>query len=208
LWWLHLDAPASVVRRLEAVLAPDERARADRFRAEHDRRRFVLRRAALREILGRRLGVAASELRFAHGPHGKPALPGVTFNLSHSGDVGVCAVADAREVGVDVERIRTDLDVQPLAERFFTAAERAALREAPSSAFFALWTLKEAVLKAWGTGLSVPPESVDVSGALAGEAPVNGRWTVRALAGRDGVAAGLALEGAALDAGWRAWSPG
>jgi 4'-phosphopantetheinyl transferase len=97
--------------------------------------------------------------------HGKPALveDGVTradlrFNLSHSGDYCVCAVALGREVGIDVEAVRPDVECLQLADRFFTKREWEDLRTTPEQRryerFFRYWTCKEACLKAQGIGIS------------------------------------------------------
>ena len=104
---------------LRSGLSSDELARAARFHFERDRTRFSVARAALREILAHYLGASPDEIAFVYGGHGKPALApphgDLRFNLSHSHDVALCAVARGREVGVDVERIREldDLEENP-----------------------------------------------------------------------------------------------
>jgi 4'-phosphopantetheinyl transferase len=148
----------------EASLSPDERARAARLAAGDVRRRFVASRAALRDILAAYVGASPAGLRFRYGPHGKPALAPplewLHFNLAHSQDLAVVAVA-RRPVGVDVERVRPLADGPlALAARTFAPGEVAALRAAPQSQqldeFFRYWTCKEAYVKARGAGLSLP----------------------------------------------------
>jgi 4'-phosphopantetheinyl transferase len=150
----------------QAALSDEEQARAARFLLERDRRRFVASHAALRRILTRYLGPVAP--RFADGPHGKPFLDGAAlrFNLSHSGELALVAVADGREVGVDVEAVR-ELDLAGMARVSFSPRERAALFALPPDerlpAFFRCWTRKEAHLKATGFGLALPLDGFDVS---------------------------------------------
>lgn len=178
LWCASLDLPELAQQSLAALLSAEERSRARTFRFERDRQRWIARRGLLRRLLGRYLGVDPAELRFVYGPRGKPALaaPAVlAFNLSHSGGLALYAVSAASSIrlGVDVELIRSDLAHLPLAKRYFSPAEQAALQALPKSqqlaAFFRCWTRKEAFVKALGEGLSVPLDSFDVS-LSAGEA--------------------------------------
>ena len=107
----------------EALLSADERERAARLTRPEP---WIVARAALRTVLGARLGVPAAEVEFAAGPHGKPELPGarLRFNLSHSGERALIALADGVEVGVDVERTARS---SRAVERTLTDGERAAL---------------------------------------------------------------------------------
>lgn len=158
-----LEVPASEERRLLALLAPDERARSERFRFARDRRRFVVRRARLRETLARVTGTRPARLRFVTGPFGKPELlGGPPFSLSHSNERWLLAVGD-RPLGVDCEWIDPDLDWRPIARSLFRADECAALEYAGASGFFACWARKEAFVKALGHGLSYPLDAFAVS---------------------------------------------
>jgi 4'-phosphopantetheinyl transferase len=196
---------------LLATLSPDERARADRFHFDRDRAHFIAGRGFLRAILGAYLDVAPRALVFDYSPHGKPRLAtgagGLRFNLSHSHDLALCAVALDRELGVDVEYIQPRLE-EGIAERFFSRREVAALRslpaEAQSAAFFACWTRKEAYVKAHGQGLSLRLDRFDVSLAPGEPAallrteddPAEAmRWSLRELVPGPGYAGALAAEG-------------
>ena len=155
---------------LERTLSPDERKRGRRFVSAEDGRRFVAARAALRCVLARYAGEPPERLGFSYGPRGKPALASggaLRFNLAHSGSLALVAVALGREVGIDVERVRANLEFERLSERFFSEAERTVffgLREdLRRRAFFRCWVLKEAYLKARGDGLALPLDSFDVS---------------------------------------------
>jgi 4'-phosphopantetheinyl transferase len=160
-------------RPLAAMLCADERERAARFFFERDRRRYIVARARLRQLLGARLGVPPEALEFAYGEHGKPALaPGrgqrdLRFNLAHHEDVVMYAFAEGAEVGVDVEAVRELDDADEMARRCFSRAEYRAYRDlaGPERAqgFFNCWTRKEAFIKALGDGLTYPLDRFDVS---------------------------------------------
>ena len=157
-----------------AVLSAGEVARARRFFAEHHRRRYVIAHAVLRRVLATYAGVSASMLQFTAGEFGKPALnaasaPGLLeFNLSHSAERALVAVS-RRAVGVDVEQWDVEVEHINLAERFFSPAERAALRQLTTSpeqvvaGFFAAWSRKEAYLKASGHGITRGLHHFDVT---------------------------------------------
>jgi 4'-phosphopantetheinyl transferase len=152
-----------------AVLSAEEVARAARFVHAADADAYRAAHVRMRQILGRVTGADPAALVFTISPWGKPALPGgPPFNLSHSGGWAALAVAPV-DVGVDIEAHRA---VEPaVAERFFSAAERAALASetgaAWTGAFFRCWTRKEAFVKAQGQGLSLPLDSFDVTFGVA-----------------------------------------
>jgi 4'-phosphopantetheinyl transferase len=169
-WQVPLDRSAEEVTRFQARLAADELARADRFYFERDRRRYIVTRGALRTILGRYLDRGPESLHFAYAAKGKPYLPDVPlyFNVAHSHDLALCAIALADEVGVDVEYTpRPVSDIDHIAARFFSANENAIYRTLPPAerraAFFRCWTRKEAFIKALGEGLSHPLDRFDVT---------------------------------------------
>ena len=174
LWRIPLELSGAAVQRLTSVLQSDERARADRFRFARDGRRFVVARAALRILLGGYLKVAPARVEFHYGAQGKPFLSSpdegllrLTFNLSHSHELALAAFARGRALGVDLEHVRTEMEVEEIAERFFSPGEVAVLRSLPAAvrheAFFNCWTRKEAFIKARGEGLSLPLEQFDVT---------------------------------------------
>lgn len=167
-------APARAIGEEDlALLTPNERSRAARFRFEKDRRLFVLARCLLRTTLGEALTMPPSCVPLRPGPNGKPELSlpnhSVAFNLSHSETQLAVAIAKGAAVGVDIEYIDRSIDVISLAQGHFCPAEIEYLRnnpEHPSASFFRFWTLKEAYLKAVGTGIGVSLANIDVSRVL------------------------------------------
>ncbi|HJU91868.1 MAG TPA: 4'-phosphopantetheinyl transferase superfamily protein [Pyrinomonadaceae bacterium] len=176
-WRVDLEQPEEVVQQFRSTLEDDELNRADRFHFDKDRRAFTVSRGFLRHVLGRYTATKPEALRFSYGPYGKPSLDqndsSLRFNMSHSRGVGLVAVSEAKELGVDVEYIRADFASEDIARRFFSANEVAAFNALPIqqrvAAFFRCWTRKEAYIKAIGRGLSQALDGFDVT--LAPEAP-------------------------------------
>ena len=212
------DASCTDIARLAQVLSQDEKDRAGRFRFEKNRNEFIFNRATLRILLASYLRAAASELCFTYSSYGKPYLAApesaraLAFNLAHTEGMLVLAFAWERKIGVDIENIRKDLEVEEIAERFFSPAERRALRDAPPEdrheAFFRCWTRKEAYIKARGEGLSHPLHEFDVSvipqdtAALLATRPdptEARRWLLRELPAGSGYIAALAVEADSAD---------
>jgi len=169
-WRASLDVPEEHFHRLARALSGDEHERAGRFRFEEDRRRFVVGRGILRELVGRYLGVEPRNIRFRYGPYGKPELAPaevLRFSVSHSHQLALYAFAKECDVGVDVEYLRSVRDIDSIIERHFTSREKALLRTLSGGrkleTFFIGWTSKEACLKAIGNGLTQPLESIDVA---------------------------------------------
>ena len=187
------------------ILSPAERERATRFVFDRGRMEYTFHHSTLRTILGRYTGVAPERVPLAARPNGKPVLEAPyerwRFNLAHSGPVLLCAVAEACEVGVDVERVRPMPDAAQIAARFFAPDEREALERLDAAereaAFFACWTRKEAFLKATGEGLRRDLESfaVPVEPALRGPWRIAGNWSVFGLPEFHGCACALAVKG-------------
>lgn len=225
-WRVVLDHNPSWIDSLLYTLAEDEQARAARFYFPIHRERFIVARGVLREILGLYLNRAARSVSFCYGPHGKPALAGesggnaIHFNMSHSHGVALYAVTRSGEIGIDLEFIREDLEVEHLAERLFSQREIATLRALPLSlrkyAFFLCWTRKEAYIKARGEGLSLPLDQFDVS-LIPGEPaallrtqadPDEAlRWSLQELSIGPGYVSALAVGGQGWSLSCWQWPP-
>lgn len=178
-WLASLDHPPVCLDRLWELLAPDEAERAHRFRFDVHRERFVAGRGLLRLLLGRALDRPPAEIAFQYGAKGKPSLqpadPDVEaaahgvdlrFNLSHSADLALFALARGRELGVDIEQLRPLDDAASIVERFFAPAERQTFGTLGHShqlvGFYSGWTRKEAYVKARGDGLSLPTTAFEM----------------------------------------------
>ena len=171
-WRSSLDLSGAERSELAQSLSRQEQERAERFATDKLRHRYVVGRGILRSLLGSYLGRPPGDLRIRYGEHEKPYLSGDTdeailqFNVSHSGDLALFAFSREREIGVDLERIRSDLGQTEIASRFFSASESARLLDLPqeqqSDYFFALWTCKEAFVKARGGGISFGLARFDV----------------------------------------------
>ena len=155
--------------RYRRLLDPEECARLDRFHFARDRHVFLVSHALLRTVLAHETGISPADLRFVRGEQGRPYLsplhavsvPAFSFNLSHSGTHAVVGVSKGGgEIGADIEAHRLDRRFDELAQRYFARAEVEHLRclaaTVRSDRFYDIWTLKEAYLKARGTGLQLP----------------------------------------------------
>lgn len=172
-WRATLDWPVGYIQTWQQFLTTDEQQRADRFYFAKDRQSYVVARGLLRLLIGRYLQVDPHQLRFDYRPNGKPTLATTLqqarlhFNLSHSGDMVLYAFTLDREIGIDVERIRNNIEYEQIATHFFSLYEQAVLRTLPAElkaeAFITCWTRKEAYIKAKGEGLSMPLDQFDVS---------------------------------------------
>jgi 4'-phosphopantetheinyl transferase len=173
-WSARLDRAAAGLQGHWDRLSPDEQVRAQRFHFTRDRRRFITAHGILRALLGRYLEADASGIRFQINRHGKPGLkarggrsPGLNFNLSHSADRALMAFTEGIPVGIDIERIRRDREVESLVRRFFAPREVKEFLSFPEKerigVFYTGWTRKEAFLKATGRGLSIGLDRFEVS---------------------------------------------
>jgi 4'-phosphopantetheinyl transferase len=206
-WSWGLQSGPFVGDDAQALLSDDERARQRSFISPELRRRFGAARAGLRTLLGRQLDRDPRGLAFTTNEFGKPRLAGdgqVHFNLSHCEERAVLAISDAAEVGIDLERERP-IEHVDLAKRYFHPHEVAAITASRDEAeqrraFFVVWTLKEAIVKALGTGLSTPLDSFEVTMgapaprlAVAPEGAPQAWWLHAAMA--DGYCCALAVPG-------------
>ncbi|WP_413988227.1 4'-phosphopantetheinyl transferase family protein [Labrys okinawensis] len=165
LWLWSLDTSTTDLEACWQSLSPDEGRRAESFRFEKHRKRFVIARGRLRFILADYMGCGAKEIAFGYGEAGKPyslTQPDawrLDFNLSHSEESAALAVSAGMELGVDIEHIRPiEEDILP---QILSAAEQRQFETLPaaqkSDALLESWTRKEACLKALGTGLQGSP---------------------------------------------------
>ena len=168
----ELITEPALLMRYEALLDVTERSRLARFHNARDARTFLIAHALVRTTLSQFADTHPHEWRFRTNEFGRPEIAGpagagtLRFNLSHCDSLIVCLVAAGVEPGVDVEEICGADDLLELADRYFSPSEVAALRSCPSDTtdrFFALWTLKEAYIKARGMGVAIPLDKFSFS---------------------------------------------
>src|SRR5450432_870806 len=213
-WKAPLVAPEHEYATFQQILSPDERERVRRFYFEKDRRHWTIAHGILRILLARYLHTNPHELHFVNNSYGKPTLAapfaetGLQFNLSHSAELALYAFTYHRQIGVDVEYMRPNIEWELLARSQFSSAEYSALQMLPSSlqekAFFLCWSRKESYIKAKGMGLSLPLDQFDVSLVpdepaqlldSREEAQATTHWSLNALEPGNDYAGALTVEG-------------
>jgi 4'-phosphopantetheinyl transferase len=219
-WAFTLEGPPALIEFCRNSLSDDERHRADRFVFERDRFRHVIAHGVLRHLLSRYCHIPPASLQFTATAAGKPSLwtPGgseaatLQFNLSHSDARALLGVSAGRELGVDLEKVRSNVETLAISDRYFFGSERDAIQNAPSamrdSTFFRYWVAKEAVLKAQGIGLGFPLDHFRVNFLPDGHAAsidtldptgLRADWTVKMLSCENGWHAAVAAQGSDWD---------
>ncbi len=209
-----LDRPEAELYQLQLILSPDELLRANRLLDRKTQNRFVAGRIILRQTLAHYLSLLPAQIHLSTNEHGKPCLAEdlakskLCFNLSHSDNLAIIAVTHTCDVGVDMERIREDLEFHAMAKRFFSPREQDELFSLPPeqqlAAFYRCWTRKEAFLKGCGCGFSQPSTCCDVS-LLPHQPPTvlehritftePERWSLADISVPAGFCAALAMKG-------------
>lgn len=213
LWVVALDLVPEKLPDFRSILSSDERERASRFLSDVDARRYMAARASLRSLLGAYVGIEPARLRFTYDEFGKPCLGGeaqgtsVCFSVSHTVDLGLFGFVREHRIGIDLEHVRPDIDVESLAKNHFSPNEFQKLRLLSSDqqleAFFCCWTRKEAYLKGRGEGMSYGLDRVEVSLShgepvavlrTADDPDVSRRWTLEHLTPATGYLGAAAVE--------------
>ena len=172
-WLASTQAGEARVRAYSKSLSREELARAQKFRSKTAYREYIVTRGLLRRTLSDTAGLDLAGVDFLYGEHGKPCLdaraPGkaVAFNVSHSHGLALVALAPGGRLGVDLEKIRPEVEWRDLARRYFSDAECRDLERRGDRdglrAFYTCWTRKEAFVKALGAGVSYGLKEFDVS---------------------------------------------
>ena len=172
-WSADLDCTPAEGESFRKILSPDEKERADNFYFEKDRLFFTSARAILRILLGGYENTQPESIPLTYNNYGKPLMKSsvksrpLHFNLSHTENKALFAFSRRCPIGIDLERIRVNLDYMSLAKRFFSGAEFSQLFSLPgiqqAEAFFTCWTRKEAFMKAKEIGLSLDLAKFEVS---------------------------------------------
>jgi 4'-phosphopantetheinyl transferase len=214
LWGIELDGSPRCLERCVQWLDEEEQHRAARLVREEDRQHYVFAHGGLRAVLSRYLGIGPDVVEMYRSESGKPSLtkelrgqPAITFNMSHAQGRALIAVSKGQEVGVDLERIRSDVEVAKLSERYFAPSEHATImqstQEQRAARFFRYWVAKEAVLKAQGIGLRalsqceilMATDGVGAEVQVPVGSPLQDNWRVRLLSCGEGWEAAVAAQG-------------
>jgi 4'-phosphopantetheinyl transferase len=210
-WKIGLLASQVQLGQLRKLLSDDELERADRFRFERHRRRFITGRAVVRILLGKYANRPPEALDFSYNSHGKPSLKesgSLEFNFTNSRDLSLLCIARQAQLGIDLEHLGRHADYAGIANRFFAEREVEELFSLPESrrhaAFLTGWTRKEAYIKALGTGLSLPldkfavtidPEAAPALISADDRPDEPDRWVFQHLEPEPGYVASLVVEG-------------
>ncbi len=173
IWLTSTELGEEQARAYRESLSQGELERAQKFKSDAKYREYIVTRGLLRQVLTSMAGLDIVGVDFLDGEHGKPRLDSsvagktVAFNVSHSHGLALVALTPGGRLGVDLEKIRPEVDWRPLARRYFSGAEFRALDEFPEDlrlkAFFTCWTRKEAFVKALGAGVAYGLKEFDVS---------------------------------------------
>jgi 4'-phosphopantetheinyl transferase len=214
-WAFTLDGSHRCLELCRGWLSDDERERADRFMFAHHRSRYTVAHGVLRRLLSLYCDAAPEALQFATAAAGKPALRAGTagagrlaFNLTHSETRGAIGVSEGIALGIDLEQLRSDIEVSSISGNYFFGAESEAIEHAVpalrDNTFFRYWVAKEAVLKAQGIGLGFPLDRFRVDFLPGGGAArietldparLDPDWTVRMLPCETGWLGAVAARG-------------
>jgi 4'-phosphopantetheinyl transferase len=226
-WAFELEGAPGLVDHCRSCLSSAERQRADRFVFARDRTHHTVAHGVLRHLLARYCGIAPEALQFSVTAAGKPSLvipngnapadtsgntprnaPVIHFNLTHSGGRALLGVSQGRELGIDLEQVRPNIEALSISRNYFFGSERDAIENALSATrdnmFFRYWVAKEAVLKAQGIGLGFPLDQFRVDFLAGGEMAhietfdperLDRGWTVRMLSCDAGWLGAVAAKG-------------
>jgi 4'-phosphopantetheinyl transferase len=207
-WRIRLDQSAAFVADCHALLTVDERVHAAQLADDHLQQRWIVGRGVMRQALGRYLDYDPACLRFGYGAYGKPYLynadqHGCRFNLTHSHTTALLAIASYREVGIDLEAVRSIANVEQIIDDICTPREQALLRSLPveqqHTALLRCWTRKEALVKAWGRALDDNLRQLDTIEdqttlpIIAGDN--GGVWSIRSLIPAQGYVGAVVARG-------------
>ena len=195
-WDINFDNFCVCEESLVSVLSENEIYKAGRFLFERDRNRYIRSHWSLRKVLSLYVGGSPEQLKFKENTHGKPIIAapldtnGLRFNMTHSGSLAIIGVTRDREIGVDIEKLKTATEIDAIVDRFFSKSEAEFLYSCSAGDrlynFFLIWTRKEAVIKAKGKTLAseisrtvVLPARENLLLESRGESGAHTRWFLK-----------------------------
>ncbi len=167
-WIIALNIDAKTQIKYWRMLSQEEKSRADRFKFNIDKVKYIACRGVLRILLGQYLGIGADLIKISYIKNGKPNHnSNLEFNVSHSQDLAVIGFTLDTILGVDIEYTNRIIEFEKIASRFFSPEESNLIINAREDElplhFYNCWTRKEAFIKALGEGLSFPLHQFEVS---------------------------------------------
>jgi 4'-phosphopantetheinyl transferase len=152
---------------LKNFINSEDKLKADRLHLDEEKLTYLFCHTLLRLVLSRRLNIDPKEISIVYDKNKKPCLQGnpLFFNITHSRDAFAFAISQHSRVGVDLEKVNRDLDFVSVIKRFFSSQESEFILASPGDSmnrFFLLWTRKEALLKALGTGIITNLSRIEV----------------------------------------------
>ncbi|MCD6318668.1 4'-phosphopantetheinyl transferase superfamily protein [Candidatus Aerophobetes bacterium] len=218
IWCASLNQSSIQINKFLCTLSPEEQAKTNRFYSIKNKNQFIITHGLLRDILSRYLDLLPEQIRFFYSSCGKPYIANelsrnkFRFNISHSHEIVIYALAWRREVGIDIEYIRSNIAYKRIAQYFFSPEELAKLQSLPlekqNEAFFYFWTRKEAYLKARGEGIFKRSSSVLVNTDTELIPKELSRWSILSLQPEPRYIGALVAEGENCQLKFWRWAPG
>ncbi len=214
LWYTSIKSHQRDLNRYQQLLSPPERKRVEKLRFKKSRRRSIVCRGILREILSRYTGKPPRKLEIGLSETGKPFLPhaSVQFNLSHSEDHMICAVTNGNPIGIDLQAVFEIHNMDTIVNFFFSLQEKQHYeqlkKDAATEFFFKTWVRKEAFMKATGLGFHLPSKHFSTIKTEEGKPhlyfhdqhPISFKeWSIWDIPVQPGSKAALALQGEIKD---------
>ncbi|MFN1834852.1 4'-phosphopantetheinyl transferase family protein [Balneola sp. MJW-20] len=169
IWISDLNSETSDPSAYKCLLSPAEVQKAQNLRFSEDRNRYLWGRIQLRQLLGFYLDREPDSIRLSSTPYGKPYLTrkeGIHFNISHSGDLLIIGLSAGDPIGVDVEKLNRNVDVDSVSRNYYSESEFRTIMDADyddkRNLFFKIWTRKESLIKGIGKGLGISLQSFSV----------------------------------------------
>ena len=155
------------------LLSKYEVKRADKMKTKKKKRQYIITRGMIKKLLSIIIDKDPHKIEFSYNHHGKPFINekyngySVEFNTSHSGRYGLIAITLDNKVGVDIQKIKPEIDFRALSSRFFSNNERNELlkleKHEQQEAFYLGWVRKESFIKATGMGVAYGLDRFSVS---------------------------------------------
>ncbi len=204
--WRYILRQEDYLNELEnPVLSEEEKVSYSRFVYEKDKRKYICNHVFRRYVLAQYLGVRPADIKYSYTNFGKPffAEGNIEFSHSYRADLGLLALYNGSEVGIDIEQIKEMQDVHTFCDFSFSEAEKKLIFANGSfdqSTFFSLWTFKEAFIKAIGTGLNADITQFDLADFAHQEMKEmeykgKAHWIIKKLPAQEGFEAAYAVKG-------------